>query len=240
MSSDHLTPWSERQGQSGFAWAWLGAALQATQSIPFGVITVPSGWRYHPVITAQDAATVAEMFSGRFPWMAVGSGQAMNEHVTGQGWPSKRERNERLQAAVEIIRDLWSGGLVSREGHRRCGRRDTPAAGRIRRGMCKNTAGRPGSACAHLGRSASAYRVAESGRGDGISGNLCPQCWPQSARIHQRLRTGGSASARRNRLRHLKSLLPRNSSPSSQFGQPARSVERRRGICGNFEHPAHC
>ena len=116
MSSDHLTPWSERQGQSGFAWAWLGAALQATQAIPFGIITVPSGWRYHPVITAQAAATVAEMFPGRLPWMAVGSGQAMNEHVTGERWPSKRERNERLEAAVGIIRDLWSGQLVSREG----------------------------------------------------------------------------------------------------------------------------
>jgi probable non-F420 flavinoid oxidoreductase len=115
MSSDHLTPWSERQGQSGFAWAWLGAALQATRSIPFGIITIPMGWRYHPVITAQAAATIAEMFPGRLPWMAVGSGQAMNEHVTGERWPSKRERNERLQAAVEIIRDLWSGKLVSRE-----------------------------------------------------------------------------------------------------------------------------
>ncbi|WJR65181.1 TIGR03885 family FMN-dependent LLM class oxidoreductase [Neorhizobium sp. CSC1952] len=116
MSSDHLTPWSERQGQSGFAWAWLGAALQATQAIPFGIITVPLGWRYHPVVTAQAAATVAEMFPGRFPWMAVGSGQAMNEHITGERWPSKRERNERLQAAVGIVRDLWSGKLVSREG----------------------------------------------------------------------------------------------------------------------------
>ncbi len=114
MSSDHLTPWSERQGQSGFAWAWLGAALQATQSIPFGIITVPMGWRYHPAITAQAGATIAEMFSGRLPWIAVGSGQAMNEHVVGERWPSKAERNERLLAAVEIMRDLWSGKLVSR------------------------------------------------------------------------------------------------------------------------------
>jgi coenzyme F420-dependent glucose-6-phosphate dehydrogenase len=116
MSSDHLTPWSERQGQSGFVWAWLGAALQATRTIPFGLITVPSGWRYHPVITAQAAATIAELFPKRFPWIAVGSGQALNEHVTGERWPSKSERNERLQAAVEIMRDLWTGRLVSRQG----------------------------------------------------------------------------------------------------------------------------
>jgi coenzyme F420-dependent glucose-6-phosphate dehydrogenase len=95
MSSDHLTPWSERQGHSGFTWAWLGAALQATRTLPFGLITVPSGWRYHPVITAQAAATIAELFPKRFPWMAVGSGQALNEHVTGERWPleigAKRE-----------------------------------------------------------------------------------------------------------------------------------------------------
>ncbi|MFS8145071.1 TIGR03885 family FMN-dependent LLM class oxidoreductase [Rhizobium sp. BR 249] len=114
MSSDHLTPWSGKQGQSGFAWAWLGAALQATPSIPFGIITVPMAWRYHPAITAQAGATVAQMFPGRLPWIAVGTGQAMNEHVTGERWPSKPERNERLRAAVEIIRDLWSGKLVSR------------------------------------------------------------------------------------------------------------------------------
>ncbi|PLU70784.1 N5,N10-methylene tetrahydromethanopterin reductase, partial [Sinorhizobium medicae] len=64
MSSDHLAPWSERQGQSGFAWAWLGAALQATEK-SFGLVTVPCGWRYHPAITAQAAATLAQMFPRR-------------------------------------------------------------------------------------------------------------------------------------------------------------------------------
>ena len=37
MCSDHVSPWSERQGHSGFAWAWLGAALQAT-SLPFAFL----------------------------------------------------------------------------------------------------------------------------------------------------------------------------------------------------------
>src|SRR5918999_3435581 len=75
MSSDHFAPWSERQGHSGFAWAWLGAALQAT-SLPFGVVNAP-GDRYHPAIIAQAAATLAEMFPGRI-WVALGSGQAIN------------------------------------------------------------------------------------------------------------------------------------------------------------------
>src|SRR5690606_31483102 len=83
MSSDHFAPWSERQGQSGFAWSWLGAAMQAT-SLPFGIVTAP-GQRYHPAIVAQGAATLCQMFPDRF-WMALGSGEAANEHITGDRW----------------------------------------------------------------------------------------------------------------------------------------------------------
>lgn len=91
MCSDHFHPWSERQGQSGFAWAWLGAALQAT-ALPFGVVNAP-GQRYHPAVIAQAAATLAEMFPNRF-WLALGSGQLLNEHVTGDKWPRKSKRQE--------------------------------------------------------------------------------------------------------------------------------------------------
>jgi G6PDH family F420-dependent oxidoreductase len=77
---------------------------------------VPTGFRYHPVITAHAAATLAELYPGRFPWMAVGSGQALNEHFAAKRWPSKAERNELLLAGVEIMRDLWSGETVSRKG----------------------------------------------------------------------------------------------------------------------------
>src|SRR5690606_11864787 len=115
MSSDHIAPWSKRQGQSGFALSWLGAAMQAT-NLSFGLITVPAGWRYHPTITAQAGATLAHMFPDRFRWMALGSGQALNEHVTGERWPSKAERNARGQSAAEIIRALWAGPTVSRDG----------------------------------------------------------------------------------------------------------------------------
>src|ERR687895_2170518 len=78
-SSDHFSPWSARQGESGFAWSWLGAAMQAT-GLPFGVVTAP-GQRYHPAIVAQAAATLAELFPGRF-WMALGTGEFSNEHIT--------------------------------------------------------------------------------------------------------------------------------------------------------------
>jgi coenzyme F420-dependent glucose-6-phosphate dehydrogenase len=114
MCSDHLMPWSEEEGESGFAWSWLGAALQATK-LPFGVVTVPGGWRYHPAIHAQAAATLAEMFPGRF-WMACGSGEWLNEHVVGQPWPPKPERNARLREGVDIMRALWAGETVTHRG----------------------------------------------------------------------------------------------------------------------------
>lgn len=113
MCSDHFAPWSERQGQSGYAWSWLGAAMQAT-AVPFGVVCAP-GQRYHPAIVAQKAATLEEMFPGRF-WMAVGSGQFVNEVVTGQGWPSKRVRDQRLRESAEIIKRMWAGETVDHHG----------------------------------------------------------------------------------------------------------------------------
>lgn len=113
MCSDHLYPWSEAQGQSGFAWAWLGAALQATR-LPFGVFNAP-GYRYHPAIIAQACATLAAMFPGRF-WIAVGSGEAVNEHVTGETWPAKPERNARLKECVDVMRALWAGETVTHYG----------------------------------------------------------------------------------------------------------------------------
>jgi coenzyme F420-dependent glucose-6-phosphate dehydrogenase len=113
MCPDHFAPWSERQGQSGHAWCWLGAALQAT-ALPFGVVTAP-GQRYHPAVVAQAAATLAEMFPGRF-WMALGSGEALNEHITGDPWPPKPARRARLKEAVDVIRALFAGETVSHRG----------------------------------------------------------------------------------------------------------------------------
>ncbi len=113
MCSDHLQPWSERQGHSGFAWSWLGAAL-ATTKLGFGTVTAP-GQRYHPVIVAQAIATLAEMFPGRF-WVALGSGEAMNESVTGERFPRKEQRNARLAECVAIIRALLAGETVSHDG----------------------------------------------------------------------------------------------------------------------------
>jgi len=113
MCSDHFSPWSARQGHSGFAWSWLGAALQAT-SLPFGVVNAP-GQRYHPAIVAQAIGTLAAMYPGRF-WAALGTGEASNEHITGERWPRKEVRNARLRECVDVIRALLAGEEVSHDG----------------------------------------------------------------------------------------------------------------------------
>lgn len=111
--SDHFHPWSKRQGQSGFSFAWLGATLQSTL-LPYGVVCAP-GQRYHPAIVAQAIATLCEMFPGRF-WISVGSGEALNERITGEKFPAKQERNERLLECVDVIRRLLKGEKVTHHG----------------------------------------------------------------------------------------------------------------------------
>jgi probable non-F420 flavinoid oxidoreductase len=115
MCSDHLAPWSRSQGHSGLTWAWLGAALQATERVPMGCFHAP-GQRYHPVISAQAFATLAAMFPSRFPWVALGSGEALNEHVTGDPWPTKDVRMARLRECVDVMRALWRGEEVTHRG----------------------------------------------------------------------------------------------------------------------------
>lgn len=112
-SSDHFHPWSENQGQSGFAWSWLGAAMQATR-FGQGIISAP-GYRYHPAVLAQAAATIGEMFPGRL-WLALGSGEAINEAITGEAWPEKVERNARLKECIDIFRALMAGEEVTHRG----------------------------------------------------------------------------------------------------------------------------
>ena len=112
-SSDHFSPWSERQGESGFAWSWLGAAMQAT-AMPYGVVNAP-GQRYHPAIVAQAAATLCELFPGRLQ-VALGTGEFSNEHITGSPWPDKKVRNARLRECVDVMRALFAGEVVDHDG----------------------------------------------------------------------------------------------------------------------------
>ena len=112
MCSDHFAPWTSAQNHSGATWPWLGAALQATQ-LSFGTVSAP-GYRYHPAVLAQCAATLAVMYPDRL-WLALGSGEALNEHIATTQWPEKPERNERLRRCADAIRALWAGEVVTDE-----------------------------------------------------------------------------------------------------------------------------
>lgn len=112
-ASDHFHPWSERQGQSGYVFSWLGAAMEATR-IPFSVITAP-GQRYHPAIVAQALGTLLQMYPGRLA-VSLGSGEALNERITGEEWPEKTVRNRRLRECATIIDRLLAGEEVTHSG----------------------------------------------------------------------------------------------------------------------------
>jgi probable non-F420 flavinoid oxidoreductase len=109
-SSDHFYPWSERQGQSGYSFSWIGAAMQSTR-LPFSMVCAP-GQRYHPAIVAQAIATLGEMFPNRYS-IELGSGEAINESITGDPWPSKAKRNQRLLESASVIRQLLNGEKVN-------------------------------------------------------------------------------------------------------------------------------
>lgn len=109
-------PWSvtSGQGQSGNTWSWLGAAFEGTK-LPFGTVCAP-GQRYHPAILAHAIGTLAEMYPERL-WVALATGEALNEHVTDDPWPPKSVRRERLRECVDIMRALLRGESVTYSGH---------------------------------------------------------------------------------------------------------------------------
>jgi len=113
--SDHFSPWLEEQGHSSFAWSVLGAVAQATRSIGLMTAVTCPIMRYHPAIVAQAAATIALLSNNRFT-LGLGSGERLNEHVIGGGWPGIRERHERLSEAIDIIKGLLAGDLQHYQG----------------------------------------------------------------------------------------------------------------------------
>ncbi|BAL91536.1 putative luciferase-like monooxygenase [Actinoplanes missouriensis 431] len=112
--SDHYHPWVDAQGQSAFVWSMIGALSQATGLDITTAVTCPTV-RIHPAVIAQAAATSAVLTGGRFR-LGVGTGEALNEHIFGDAWPEADVRLEMLEEAVEIMRELWKGGVVSYRG----------------------------------------------------------------------------------------------------------------------------
>ncbi len=113
--SDHFHPWTPIQGQSPFSWSIIAVVGQATSRIEvFSEVVCPI-MRYHPAIVAQAAATSQILLDGRYI-LGVGTGEYLNEHVVGEGWPHITVRRLMLEEAVEIIRELWTGKIVNYYG----------------------------------------------------------------------------------------------------------------------------
>jgi len=108
VSSDHFFPWLDEMGHSPNAWVTLGAAAQATSRIPLMTYVTCPTFRYHPVVVAQQAATLQILADGRFT-LGLGAGENLNEHVIGGGWPPADVRQAMLVEAIRIIRDLFEG-----------------------------------------------------------------------------------------------------------------------------------
>ena len=113
--SDHYHPWIDEQGHAPFVWSVLGAIAERTSAIDVAVgVTCPI-IRIHPAVLAQAAATTGHLLDGRFAW-GVGTGEALNEHITGQRWPIAPDRIDMLEEAIDIIRRLWTGDEITVRG----------------------------------------------------------------------------------------------------------------------------
>src|SRR3954468_4025701 len=115
VMSDHYFPWLDEQGHSPYAWSVLGAVAWGTERLPLMTYVPCPTFRSHPAVIAQKAATVHLLSNGRFT-LGLGSGENLNEHVVGGGWPPVDVRHRMLREAVEIIRALFEGGYVSYDG----------------------------------------------------------------------------------------------------------------------------
>ena len=115
VSSDHYSPWLAVQGHASYAWSVLGAVAQATSRVELATYVTCPTIRYHPAVVAQKSATMQLLSDGRF-LLGLGSGENLNEHITGEGWPPVAQRQDMLEEAVQIIRELHTGELVTWEG----------------------------------------------------------------------------------------------------------------------------
>ena len=116
VSSDHYSPWLTSQGHAPYAWAVLGAVAQATSRVELATYVTCPTLRYHPAVIAQKSATMQLLADGRFI-LGLGAGENLNEHVVGEGWPAVDARQDMLEEAVTIIRELHSGELTTWEGN---------------------------------------------------------------------------------------------------------------------------
>ena len=115
VMSDHFSPWLASQGHAPNAWSVLGAVAHATERVGLMTYVTCPTIRYHPAVVAQQAATVQLLAQGRFT-LGLGSGENLNEHVVGQGWPAIADRQAMLREAIGVIRALHTGELIDHRG----------------------------------------------------------------------------------------------------------------------------
>jgi len=114
-TSDHFHPWAHTNAAGGFAWVWMAALAERTRRVEIGTgVTCPM-IRYHPAIVAQAFATLRNMYPDRI-FLGLGTGEAMNEAVFEMPWPSFKERAERLEESIKVMKLLWSGSFVNFKG----------------------------------------------------------------------------------------------------------------------------
>jgi coenzyme F420-dependent glucose-6-phosphate dehydrogenase len=114
--SDHFLPWRHEGGHAPFALAWMSAVGERTSRLQLGTSVLTPTFRYNPAVIAQAFATMA-LLTGDRVFLGVGTGEALNEQATGtREWPEFKERFARLREAVELIRALWTGEEVDRDG----------------------------------------------------------------------------------------------------------------------------
>ncbi|HXX73187.1 MAG TPA: TIGR03557 family F420-dependent LLM class oxidoreductase [Candidatus Acidoferrales bacterium] len=114
-TSDHFHPWAHNNASAGFAWVWMAAAAERTKRVELGTAVTCPTLRYNPAIVAQAFATLRSLYPGRI-FIGLGTGEALNEMPVGCPWPSFRERVERFEEAIQIMRMLWSKELVTFKG----------------------------------------------------------------------------------------------------------------------------
>jgi G6PDH family F420-dependent oxidoreductase len=115
MISDHFQPWTRTQGHAPFVWTVVGAIAQATRHLEVGTGVSAPVLRVSPLVLAHASATAAALAPGRI-FVSMGTGERLNEQVTGRRWPPIAERRAMVEEAIGVIRRLWDGETLTHRG----------------------------------------------------------------------------------------------------------------------------
>ncbi len=114
--SDHFfSVMAKGERDSLECWTSLTELATRTRRIRFGPLVSPMTFR-HPALLARMAAGVDGLSNGRLV-LGVGAGWNEAEHAAyGITLPPMKERMDRLEEGIKVIKALWTGGPVSLSG----------------------------------------------------------------------------------------------------------------------------